>query len=193
MMQSIKKYNKDYSNDKLEEIEYGLEVIYLLITKTIVIVGLSFLFGIAIEMLMMLFFYNLLRMYGFGLHASKSWMCWVSSIIIFLLLPYLTKIIIIGYIYKIIILGLCVINLFLFAPADTHKRPLIKKRRRVKFKYTTFILSLIFSYICLLSKNEMLSNCIIFALIVEGVMVNPLVYKIFKLPYNNYKTYKHSV
>ena len=193
MMQSIKKYNKDYSNDKLEEIEYGLEVIYLLITKTIVIVGLSFLFGIAIEMLMMLFFYNLLRMYGFGLHASKSWMCWVSSIIIFLLLPYLAKIIIIGYVYKIIILGLCVINLFLFAPADTHKRPLIKKSRRVKFKYTTFILSLIFSYICLLSKNEMLSNCIIFALIVEGVMVNPLVYKIFKLPYNNYKTYKHSV
>ena len=192
MMQSIKKYNKDYSNDKLEEIEYGLEVIYLLITKTIVIVGLSFLFGIAIEMLMMLFFYNLLRMYGFGLHASKSWMCWVSSIIIFLLLPYLAKIIIIGYVYKIIILGLCVINLFLFAPADTHKRPLIKKTRRVKFKYTTFILSLIFSYICLLSKNEMLSNCIIFALIVEGVMVNPLVYKMFKLPYNNYKTYKYS-
>ena len=192
MMQSIKKYNKDYSNDKLEEIEYGLEVIYLLITKTIVIVGLSFLFGIAIEMLMMLFFYNLLRMYGFGLHASKSWMCWVSSIIIFLLLPYLAKIIIIGYVYKIIILGLCVINLFLFAPADTHKRPLIKKTRRVKFKYITFVLSLIFSYICLLSKNEILSNCIIFALIVEGVMVNPLVYKMFKLPYNNYKTYKYS-
>ena len=54
-MDIIKKYNPGISNVSLEEIEYGLVSIYILITKLIVIFFLAFLIGILKEVLIFTF------------------------------------------------------------------------------------------------------------------------------------------
>ena len=43
--------------------------------------------------------------------------------------------------------------------------------------------------IALISKNNFISNCLIFALILENILISPITYKLFKLPYNNYITF----
>ena len=188
----VKEMNPDYDDDKLDEIRYGLEATYLSITKLIVILLASFLLGLLKESIILLLFFNGLRITGFGLHASKSWMCWVSSSLVFLVLPYLCNILVIPNGLKIILSIVCVINFILYAPADTVKRPLIHKKRRTIYKTTTVILSLIYVYFIFATNNTFIQNSLISAMLIEGVLINPYVYKLFHLPYANYKTYELS-
>ena len=73
-----------YSDEKLEEIEYGLETIYLTVTKLIIIFGVAFILGIVKETIVLLICYNLIRSSAYGLHASKSIYCLISSLLLFI-------------------------------------------------------------------------------------------------------------
>ena len=75
-MNSVKSKYPEYNQDKLDEIEYGLEAIYLTFTKLIVIFSIAYILGVLKELIILLFFYNLLRTTAFGMHAKKSWHCY---------------------------------------------------------------------------------------------------------------------
>ncbi len=187
---AIKKNSDNkYDDEKLAEIRYGLEAIYLTITKVIVIFTVSLILGIFKEMLILTVLYSVLRNTGHGIHAKKSWMCLTSSLIIFVGAPFLALNITIPISAKIILCGLCVVAYYLYSPADTEKHPLVNEGKRRMYRKITVLLSLIYTFVCLYSTNEFLSNTILFSLMIEAAMVLPISYKIFKLPYNNYKTY----
>ena len=88
---AIKKQYPNYSEDKIDEVMYGIEGIYLTITKTIVIFALAFILKIAKELLLLLISFNIIRMFAFGMHANKSWICLVFSSILFLGGAFLSK------------------------------------------------------------------------------------------------------
>ena len=180
------KNNTDYKDEKLSEIEYGLVSIYLTISKLIIIITISIILNILKEALIFLLLFNILRTFAFGLHATKSWVCLLSSTIMFVGIPFLSKYLIISDIPKMIILGLGLILIFKNSPADTKKRPIVKKKRRIFFKLTSTLLVLIYSVLCFLIKYNFLINCLIFSIILENILISPTVYKIFKMPYNNY-------
>lgn len=183
------KNNTDYNKTKLDEIEYGLVSIYLMISKLIIIFSISLLLGIFKEMLIYLLIYNIIRMPSFGLHATKSWICLLSSTILFISIPYLCMFLSIPIILKIIIgiLGICF--MFKNAPADTKKKPIVNKKRRKFYKYSSTLLAIIFWILSIVIKNNFVSNCLLLALVMQNFMISPLTYKIFKLPYNNYITF----
>ena len=180
----------NYSKEQQEEIKYGLEALYLLITKLIVITLISIILGIWKETLILLAIFNCLRITAFGLHASKSIYCWITSILSFIILPYISKIIILPNIFFIITTILCNILFLIYAPADTVKRPLINKKKRIIFKIITIIISLILTTIIFIISNNIIKNIIIFSMILQVILILPITYKLFKLPYNNYKNYK---
>lgn len=179
-----------YNKEQLEEIKYGLESIYLTISKVVVILFISFLLGLFKEAILFLLIFNILRAFAFGLHASKSIYCWISSSISFLLIPYVSKTINFPFIFYIISCIICFILICLFAPADTIKRPLINKRKRHIYKLLSIFVSLIYAVLIFTTTNILLKNLLTFALILETILILPITYKIFKLPYNNYKNYK---
>lgn len=183
------KNNGDYTDEQLEIIKYGLEGLYLTITKLIVIAILAYTLNIFLEVIIFLLIYNIIRMTSFGLHATKSWICLVSSSLIFIGFPIICKYIYLTNYFKVI-LGLVLI-LFIYknAPADTHKRPIINPKRRLFFKYTSTFIAIIFVYCSILINNNFLSNCFMLSLFVQSFMIAPTIYKLFKLPYNNYLTY----
>lgn len=185
----IKNNKPELNDDRLAEIRYGLEGIYLTITKTIFIFTLAYILGIFKEMFLMLVFFNILRTTGFGLHASKSWMCWVSSTIIFILLPFLSRMFIIPFQIKLILGIISIVLIYLYAPADTSRHPLVNERKRNILKFITTISCIILVYFCLIIKDETISNLIIFGIYTEVVFINPITYKIFHLNYNNYQNY----
>lgn len=187
-MNYIKK-NTNYNDIKLKEIEYGLVSIYLTLTKIILILILAIIFGIFREVLLFMMFFNILRTTGFGLHATKSWICLLSSTLIFIGIPILCEYIQINTYVKLLICILSIIFMLKNAPADTKKKPIINKKRRLILKLISTILAIIFSICALIIKNEFLSNCLIFALILENTLIAPFTYKLFKLPHNNYITY----
>lgn len=178
--------NTDYNKTKLKEIEYGLVGIYLTVEKMLLVIILAFILGIFKEVAIYILIYNFLRLPSFGLHATKSWICMLSTTILFIGIPYLCIFLSIPIITKIIIgiLGICF--MYKNAPADTKKRPIINKKRREIYKFISVLFTIIFTFIAIFIKDNFISNCLIFSIIMQNLMISPIVYRIFKLPYNNY-------
>lgn len=184
----IKKYN-DFDDEKLSIIKYGLESIYILITKTIIILLISYLLGLLKQTVIFLVCYNFIRIPSFGLHATKSWICLVSSLLIFIILPFICTVITIPMYLKIIIGLIGLAFIIKNAPADTYKRPIISKKRRMFFKICSSIVTIAMILFSLFIEDQFLANSLLFSIILQCFMISPTVYKFFKLPYNNYKRY----
>ena len=129
-MNLIKKYYPNYSEEKLEEVKYGLLGFYLMITKSIIIFGIALYLNIFKELLIFTIIYNILRATSFGMHASKSWICLVSSTLIFITATYLSNEMILPINIKIILGVIGIILIYKNAPADTAKKPIINLQRR---------------------------------------------------------------
>lgn len=190
IMNNITKYY-DYDNTKISEIKYGIESLYLTITKTIIIFIISFILNITKELMLLFVFYSLIRLTGFGVHAKKSWHCWVTSLITFVLIPLLIKYVTLNKEFIIISYTIFTLLLLEYAPADTEKRPLINKKRRIIYKVLTILLVISYLIYSLIQKDNItIINTLYFSILLETILVLPCTYKLFGVKYNNYKNYK---
>ncbi len=178
---------KNYTEEDKEKLKYGLEGIYLTITKMVVIIGLSILLHMFKEVIILLLLFNILRYFGFGVHAGKSSECLISSILLFIVVPYILLKITFTNTLVLIISSICIPLLFVFSPADTKRRPFPKTKKKLFRKIMTTLLSIIYSGSCLFITDNTLIVLLISSVIAETVMVNPLTYILLKQPYNNYK------
>lgn len=184
---SIIKNNNDFDDIKLAELKYGVEALYLTLTKIILITILAILLNIFRYYIIFLILYIPLRSFSFGMHAKKSYQCWIMSPLFFLGIPYLIKILSISQNLAIILSIIGALIIIIFAPADTAKRPIINPKRRLKFKILSAIVCAL--YLTILIFYPAYHNYLMFVLLYQAFIVNPITYKIFGLPYNNYKTY----
>lgn len=178
---------------KLKRLKYGLEGIYSLVVKAIVIIIISIITNTLKETALLMLFYAGIRTFSYGMHAKSNLACWISSILIYNGIPlFITYINIPNYI-GYIILGISLIAMLLWAPADTPKRPLIRKNQRIKCKILSIIVVIIYTLIYLFSNSSLINNTILFALLIQIVFINPLSYKLTNTQFNNYKYYKKSI
>lgn len=189
-MELVTTYNKDLSQRDIDKIKYGLEGLYLTITKLIFIIIVSIILGIWKETLLLILIFNGIRLTAFGVHAKRSIDCLISSTLFFILFPILCIKLTIPLIVKIILFIPLTVLIGIFAPADTEKRPLINKKKRKIYKILSIIISIIYMTIAIVIKDNTLSNCFIFAIIIQIIIMLPITYKIFGVSYNNYKTYE---
>lgn len=179
-----------YDNVKQEELKYGLVGIYLLVTKLIIILILSAILGMFKEVILFTILYIPIRAVSFGLHATKSWICLIASTIIFIGVPITSMYLKIPLYVKSVIGIISIILMFKNSPADTHKRPIVNKNRRLFFKYSSVIIALAYTALSLFINNDFIANGLLFSLIIQCFLTSPLTYKLFKLPYDNYKNFK---
>ena len=189
IMEQIKKYN-NFDDIKLQEIKYGLETVYLTIVKTIIFIILAILLKTIKELLLFMLFYGIIRLTGFGVHAKKSLHCWISSILIFVIIPILIKYVTLNNYVIYLISIISIIILAIYAPADTPKRPLINKKKRIIYKVLTTLISLGYLITITLIKNKIIINTLLYSLLLECFLVTPFMYKLFGVSYKNYKNYK---
>ena len=83
--------NTDYTEQKLNEIKYGLESLYLTLTKIGVIYVISIILRTYKELSLIFLFYGILRLTGFGIHAKSTKECWIASILVFVPFPYVKR------------------------------------------------------------------------------------------------------
>lgn len=178
-------------NDKQVNIfRYTLESLYSLVTKTCVVLILAFFLKTFSITLTMLLLYSVLRGFAFGIHATKNLYCWIVT-----LLTYVIGSLIIKYFtWPMEIIYICYVSgflaLLLWAPADTPARPLLNKRKRLTNKIFSLCLALIYVLCSFYLNSNNFYTIVSFILILETICICPLTYKLFKIPYNNYKTYK---
>lgn len=189
-MSIIINYNEDLSKKELDKMRYGLEGLYLTITKLIIIFIISIILGIFKEVILLILIFNGIRLTAFGVHAKRSIDCLISSSLFFLIFPILCIKLTIPLLIKKILFIPLVLLIGIYAPADTEKRPLKNKKKRKIYKICSIIISIIYMSLSLIVKDNTLSNCFIFALIIQIIVVLPITYKIFGVSYNNYKKYE---
>lgn len=189
-MELVTTYNKDLSQRDIDKIKYGLEGLYLTITKLIFIIIVSIILGIWKETLLLILIFNGIRLTAFGVHAKRSIDCLISSTLFFILFPIICIKLTIPLIVKVILFIPLTVLIGIFAPADTEKRPLINKKKRKIYKILSIMISIIYMTIAIVIKNNILSNCFIFAIVIQIIIMLPITYKIFGVSYNNYKTYE---
>ena len=189
-MELVTTYNKDLSQRDIDKIKYGLEGLYLTITKLIFIIIVSIILGIWKETLLLILIFNGIRLTAFGVHAKRSIDCLISSTLFFILFPILCIKLTIPLIIKVILFIPLTVLIGIFAPADTEKRPLINKKKRKIYKMLSIMISIIYMTIAIVIKDNTLSNCFIFAIVIQIIIMLPITYKLFGVSYNNYKTYE---
>lgn len=185
----ISKY-EECDDLKVKKLKYGLEGIYNLLVKLVVVLLIAILTNTIKETALLILFYAGIRTFSFGWHAKSSLGCWVSSLLVYIIIPvFLINKPIPNYI-GYIILGIALISMILWAPADTPKRPLIRKNQRLKAKIISIIIVLLYSILYFAVNISTIKNVIIYALLIQTILINPLTYKITNTRFNNYKYYK---
>ncbi len=185
---NLAKRKKEYTEEEVAIMRYALEGIYLTFTKILVITLIAALLGLFKEYIWFVLLYTPIRSVSFGWHANTTKECWVVSILAFILIPYIFSIITINEITKIILLTFSILGFVLYSPADTKKRPIVNKKRRLMFKVASLIITLV--YCCYSFKHSnLISNLMIASLLYQSLLINPLIYKITHQEFNNYKTY----
>lgn len=190
LINRVKKKYPDYDDDKLEIIAYGLDALYITISKTVVIFTISLILGVIKEVLLILLFYNIIRTTAFGMHAKKSSHCYIISIVLFIGMGLICKYVDINLYVKLILAAVSFITLLIYAPADTYKRPLINKRKRKIYKTLTIINSLVYIFLIIIFRDKSISDYLLMGILDASLMIHPLTYRMFQLPYNNYKNYE---
>ena len=185
----IKNKYPDYDDEKIEVINYGLESLYLTFTKIFFILFLSIVLGILKNVILLIIFYNIIRFTAFGMHAKKSWHCLIISSTMFIGGVYICEYVFIPFILKVILSLICIFLVFKYAPADTEKRPIINKKRRKIYKILSILLSGIFTTLIVIFNESLISNYLLLGLVWATIMILPISYRLFDLPYDNYKRY----
>lgn len=178
-----------FSENDIKKLRYGLEGIYLTVTKLVVLIFLAILLDIVKEFVLVILLFNVIRYTGFGFHAGKSYQCLLFSTFSFIVIPYFLLNINISISVIYIICSICVIHYLLFAPADTKKRPLPNKRKRIIRKLATVGIGLIYCILVFSFPNSFFQPLLLSAMVIQSIVIQPLLYMLFKQPYRNYRWY----
>ena len=175
---------------KIKKLKYGLEGIYSLIVKLSVVILIALLTNNLSTTLLFLLFYAGIRTFSFGWHAKTNIACWISTITIYNIIPLLIIKITIPNFIGYVILGIALLSMVIWAPADTPKRPLIRKEQRLKAKILSILVITLYFIIYLITDIQIIKNSILYAITIQTILVNPLTYKLTNTQFNNYKYYK---
>lgn len=181
-------------NKKIDELEekklrYGLEGFYNVSVKTIVMFFLAIILNIVPHYILLILVYSSLRLYGFGIHMKTSTQCWLTTVPIYIGGCLLIKYVSFSNVISIFIWLFGFLSFLLFAPADTPARPLIHKEKRRRAKILSIIILSCYFIFFYCIQSTTLKNIILYGVFMESISINPIVYKLFHTPFNNYKSY----
>lgn len=165
MRKKFVNYFLNKSISKTKELEYGLECLYILIEKIIIITTLSIVLNSIIETIIFMLAVCLIRSFSFGFHFSNSKLCTIISILIFNLIP-LTIHLTINYYFLITLSFFSTIYIVIKSPQDHKGRKITNFK---KYKIITFLISIIFVFLSII--NFQYSNLFFFALILQVILL----------------------
>lgn len=175
---------------ELEKMKLGLEILFINISKLIIVFLIASHFNLLKEALFMIVVFGSIRSTAFGLHAKSSMVCTLITSMMFVAGPY------VSYHIKLdnyVVLAAFIIMTFCcykYAPADTENHPILGEKLRLKLRKKTVLKSLFFMVITLIVKIQVIKTMIVLAIGFNVISILPITYKILNRRYNNYEKYE---
>lgn len=182
----------DMDDERMEVINFGLQILFGEIPKIFIMLGLAWILGVF--KVTLLTFLLLLPYRGFsgGFHLKTHIGCIISTTAFYCGVAFLAKNIVldslIKYLFILFTLIFGIIMIKQYAPADTEDVPILSKRIRKQKQILSYIFLVIGLVIAALINNSVISNIIIFGYIVQTCMITKLAYKLTKNRYG-YEVY----
>lgn len=188
LMKKIEKQIPEINEERKEIIMYGLELIIGEVSKLILLVIIAIILRIG---WLVIFAYISMLPYKItagGFHLKTHIGCLLGTFIIYFGNVFLSKYIIINLeLIRYMVFGITwvfsVIMISLYAPADTVNMPILRKKEREIKKILSYIFMTLTLMISLIINNSVLSNILLFNVIIESFSISRLAYKITKNEY----------
>lgn len=185
------KINTKYSRMEIRKIQVGLEILFINITKILIIFLISLCCGCFKETVIMTILFWALRNNTFGLHAKESVICTGISIFTHVLTPLFTRNIVINQWFINTIYILLILLILRYAPADTENHPLITPEHRKRLKKKSVLTSIIL-FIIMFTVSDNIKLLILNATLYTVIGILPITYKILNRRYKNYEQYEQN-
>ena len=193
IVNQMRKQMPDIDDEKAEIITYGIELIIGEIPKIFLLFVLSFILGIGWYTVFAYVALIPYRASSGGFHLKTHVGCIIGSSLFYYGIVYLSKFIILNLVQKYIIIGIAlvfgVIMVSLYAPADTENIPIISKKERKRKKILSYITLMLTLTASVFIKDSIISNILIFGVIVQSFMISRLAYLLTNNKYG-YKVYQ---
>lgn len=187
-----KRLNQHTNREGLDflKLTLGIETFMINLSKLIVVYTLSAVLGIVLQTLTVHLGFLLIKRYSFGLHALNSTVCTVVSVCLFVVVPYVLSGL---YITNDVLIPVSVCILFIlymYAPADTKRRPLFGKENRALLKKKAMVCGIILVCVALFIPNGHIKFLIMLGAVYQALMLLPVTYTILKRSGKNYEAYE---
>ncbi|MBZ9607507.1 accessory gene regulator B family protein [Clostridium estertheticum] len=189
----IKRKVPNKTEEDLEIIRYGIEVLFMNITKFPIILAVGYGVGLFWYTLYTVIIFGISRRFVGGIHARKSITCLISTGLIILGAIYISLASQLTIIVKAFIFIVVVCIFFKYAPADTEEKPYLDKNVRQNLKIKSILTAIVYFLFSIYIKNPFFSNIFMYILLVEAILICPITYKILNRRYNNYEYYRESI
>ena len=157
-----------------QKMKYGIDIIYINISKTAVLIILSVILGLVKETLLLLSVFTCVRLSGFGYHSNNTIKCTVIGIIGFISSVYMAIMLKpINIIAGMVVYLICLIIFLRYAPIETMKRPIGNSRKKFFKKITVITATCLFIVAFCIGEN-VYRNIIIIGISLEAVMILPI-------------------
>lgn len=192
IVNKMKKQMPDIDDEKAEVITYGIELIIGEIPKIFLLFIFSFIIGIGWYTVFAYVALIPYRASSGGFHLKTHIGCIVGSCTFYYGIVYLSKFITLDMFQKYMIIGLALvfgaIMVSLYAPADTENIPIISKKERKRKKILSYIALVLTLAASVFIKDNIISNILIFGVIIQSFMISKLAYLLTNNKYG-YKEY----
>ena len=166
------------TEDDHERLKYGFMVLYINISKTLILIICAIILGIVKEAAIIFFAYSCVRLTGFGPHSDSTIKCTIVGLIQFIGGTYIAMLL--SPFSIIACTGMYLLSILvcsLYAPVATEKRPISDIRRKF-FKIATLITATGLYVIALCMGETIYRNLIIIGILVEDIMLLPIIKRI---------------
>ena len=185
----IRKEMPEVNDERAEVIMYGLQNLIGELPKGILILLISYFFGIIKLTVLAILIIAPYRGMSGGVHLKTHIGCIITSFILYNGPALFGKYIVLdGYakiIIALIIWSFCMIMLKLYAPADTENVPILREKERKQKQILSFVILSIEFIIAIFIDNPTISGIIIFGDFIQTLTITRVAYNITKNRYGH--------
>ena len=178
---------------ELQKMKLGIEIILINLSKFIVIFSVATYFHLFKETALMLLVFASIKRNAFGLHAKNSMVCTLTSLLLFVAVPYLSYNLRFNNYIVLASFSIIILLLYKYAPGDTESHPLLGEKLRKRLKRESMITGTVLMLIALIIPSEVVKTMITVAVSCEIISILPITYKILNRGYKNYEKYERGI
>lgn len=184
----IRKSMPEVTDERAEVINYGLQLVVGEVPKIFIMLLIAYCLGILKLSILSFLIIMPYRTFAGGFHLKTHIGCIVGTTLFYcgnvvlsktiVLEPIALKLTLIAFIW---VFSMMMIKLY--APADTENVPIISKRIRKQKQIMSYITMTITLIVSVFIKNSIISNMLIFGVLIETLAITRLLYIITKNKY----------